>query len=205
MFSDTVYLFGEKFAPEAKMLDFKEELLNGAKVNQKDLAQMAVFAAFAYLYKEGLVDLFVHEGKILFIKTKTAKAKKLKDSAKPLGGIEGMLLRQLTEEKDISNLVILLLSTDVQNPWGSILSLVKDNLLERGIIKKVEKGKVLFITTHKNILSGDIPKEEKQDLDDLENATKQIKAKGELYDKVLSSIKGGIQSRLKQQRDRDFN
>ena len=84
MYSDTVYLFGEKFAPEGKMLDFKEELLNGAKVNQKTLTQMAVFAAFAYLYKTGLIDLFIHEGKVLFVKTKTAKAKKLKDPSKPL-------------------------------------------------------------------------------------------------------------------------
>lgn len=115
-----------------------------------------------------------------------------------------MIIKDLTEEKNISNLVGDLLRSDSQNPWADILAIVKENLINRGIIKKVEKGKILFITTHKNILAGEIPKEEQKDLDELENVTKELKSKGELYDKLLSSIGGGIQSRLKQRRDRDF-
>ena len=51
MFSDVVYLFGNTFClPPLK--DDSEELPNGMKVNQAELAVQVVLAAFAYLYKK---------------------------------------------------------------------------------------------------------------------------------------------------------
>ncbi len=80
------------------------------------------------------------------------------------------------------------------NPWGEVLKIVKENLLHRRILKQVEKRKVLFITTYKYVVNGDISNEEKQ-ATELKKTLAELQSKGELYERILSAIKDGISSR----------
>ena len=198
MFSDAVYLFGETFSSVpssflAKLAN-KEELPDGTKVDQNTLAQQAVLAAFAYLYNKKLIDIVLEEGKVLFIKTKTAKVKKLQSSAPDTSGLEAVIFTHIRDNSDIYGITRGLLQSDVSNPWAVVLQIVKKNLLDRGILKQVETGKVLFITTHKNVVNEDISKEEKQ-VTELKKTLEELQSKGELYKKILSDIARGISSR----------
>jgi hypothetical protein len=58
MFSDAVYLFGTMFS-SAPIFWNEEELPDGKWVNQIELAEQVVLAAFAYLYNKKLVT--IHE------------------------------------------------------------------------------------------------------------------------------------------------
>ena len=197
MFSDAVYLFGTTFASAPSWSDLKEELPDGTKVNQNKLAEQAVLAAFAYLYNNKLIDIVLGEGKVLFRKTKMAKVKKLQSSAPDTSGLEAVIF---THIQDISSIIGIIngLSGEVSNPWALVLQIVKKNLLDRGILKQVEKGKVLFITTYKNVVNEDFSKEEKQ-VTELKKTLEELQSKGELYKIILSDIARGIYSLKKSQ------
>ena len=196
MFSDAVYLFGKTFS-SAPSLNFliREELPDGTKVDPEKLAVQAVLAAFAYLYNKKLIDIVLgeREGKR---KTKTAEVKKLQSSAPDTSGLEAVIFTSIRDNSDIYDITVGLLQRKSVNPWGAVLNIVKKNLLDRGILKQVEKRKVLFITTHKNVVNEDISKEEQQ-VTELKKTLEELQSKGELYKKILSDIASGISSRVK--------
>src|SRR6266699_1768067 len=194
MFSDAVYLFGTTFSSAPSRFDNKEELPDGTKVNQNKLAEQAVLAAFAYLYNNKLIDIVLGEGKVLFRKTKMAKVKKLQSSAPDTSGLEAVIFTHIQDNSNISGTIHGLFRSNVYNHWDAVLQNVKKNLLDRGILKQVEKGKVLFITTYKNVVNEDISKEEKQ-VTELKKTLEELQSKGELYKKILSEIVLGISSR----------
>ncbi len=224
MFSDAVYLFGTTFASAPSWIgDLKEELPDGTKVNQKKLAEQAVLAAFAYLYNKKLIDIVLGEKKawlftgnsqviidlsfLLKRKTTTATVKKLQSSAPDqtprqflwshdTSGLEAVIFTHFYDNSNIHDIIRGLFPSDVSNPWGDVLEIVKKNLLDRGILKQVEKGKVLFRTTYKNVVNEDISKEEKQ-VTELKKTLAELQSKGELYKEILSSIAFGISSREK--------
>ncbi len=198
MFSDAVYLFGTTFASAPSWSDLKEELPDGTKVNQKKLAEQAVLAAFAYLYNKKLIDFVLEERerKVLFRKTKVKAAivKKLQSSAPDTSGLEAVIFTLIRgDNSTIYGLTRGLFRSDVSNPWGDVLTIVKKNLVDRGILKQVEKGKVLFITTYKNVVNEDFSKEEKQ-VTELKKTLEELQSKGELYKIILSDIARGISS-----------
>ena len=201
MFSDAVYLFGTTFASAPSWSDLKEELPDGTKVNQKKLAEQAVLAAFAYLYNKKLIDFVLEERerKVLFRKTKVKAAivKKLQSSAPDTSGLEAVIFTLIRgDNSTIYGLTRGLFRSDVSNPWGDVLTIVKKNLVDRGILKQVEKGKVLFRTTYKNVVNEDISKEEKQ-VTELKKTLAELQSKGELYKEILSGIAFGLSSREK--------
>ena len=203
MFSDAVYLFGTTFSSAPSRFDNKEELPDGTKVEQLKLAVQAVLAAFAYLYNKKLIDFVLEERerKVLFRKTKVKAAivKKLQSSAPDTSGLEAVIFTLIRgDNSTIYGLTRGLFRSDVSNPWGAVLQIVKKNLLDKGILKQVEKGKVLFITTYKNVVNEDFSKEEKQ-VTELKKTLEELQSKGELYKIILSDIARGIYSLKKSQ------
>lgn len=207
MFSDAVYLSGAAFASAPAWNEAKEELPDGTKVNQKKLAVQTVLAAFAYLYNKKLIDIVPgeRERKALFRETKikTAIGKKLQSSAPDTSGLEAVIFTHVYDNSNIYGVITGgLLKEDVLNPWGDVLEIVKKDLLDRGILKRVEKGKVLFITTHKYVVNEDISKEEKE-VAELQKTLEELQSKGELFQIILSDIESGINFRCKELEDRE--
>jgi len=214
MFSDAVYLFGKIFSSAPIFRNESEELPDGTWVNQKKLAEQVVLAAFAYLYHKKLIDIVLGERTCWFRKKKTAKVKTLQSTAPDMSGLE-LVIFPFDENgrghtyvhPDMSGLELVIFSSlrdnsDIYgiterlgpipwltsfNPWGEVLQIVKENLLQRGILKQVVKRKILFITTHKYVVNGDISKAAKQ-ITELQKTLKELQSKGELYQQILSDI-----------------
>lgn len=179
MLSHIVYLYGDKFAQETNMLHFRETLLNGKKVDQKKLAQQLVFAALVSLYQDKLINLFLEEGKILFIKTKTAKAKRLKDTDS-LEGLEKIIFERIKGTENINDVVRLSLHMD-ENPWEQVTKMVRkiaektkltDEEIEKmfhaysATIKDIKNTPDLFSKIHDGIREGIERREEKESSDE---------------------------------------
>jgi hypothetical protein len=196
MFSDAAYLFGTTFSPTPSWGTYKEELPDGTQVSQKTLAEQVVLAAFAYLYKEKLIDIVHGNREYLFLFEKTtAIVKKLPPTAHDLSGLEAVIFSSLQDNSHMYGLTRgLIVGLSSSNPWRDVLNIVKENLLRRGMLKRVEEGKVLFISTHKYVVNGDISQEEKQ-IAELKKTLEKIQAQGELYQQMLSDIHDGIYSR----------
>ncbi len=192
MFSDAVYLFGTTFAsPPSRggffkyVFGFWEELPDGTMVDQKELAEQAVLAAFAYLYNKKLIDIVLVERKSLFGEKMTAIVKKLQSSPLDTSGLEAAIFAWVQDNVGIYDITRELLR-NVSNPWGDMLQIVKKNLLHRGILKP-------SITTYKYDVIGDISKEEKQ-VTELKKTLKELQSKGVSYG-MLSAMADGISSR----------
>jgi hypothetical protein len=203
MFSDAVYLFGNTFA-SAPSLGDSYELPDGTRVSQKKLAEQVVLAAFAYLYHNKLIniDLGERENKFLFLKTKikTAKVNTLQATAPDLSGLEAVLFSSLRYNEYYGNglthmygLTRALVQRFDYFPRRVVLKIVKKNLLQRGVLKRVETAKVLFITTHKYVVYGDISKVEKH-ITELKKTLEELQSKRELYQQILSDIHDGMTS-----------
>jgi hypothetical protein len=195
MYSDIIYLFGDQFSTPAGMLSYKEELPTGTKVEQKKLSQMVVLGALLFLKEKKIIDIFIAEGKVLFVKTKTVKVKRLNTPKESVGGLEGALLRTVADEKNLQEMMHNLFSHDIYNPWGDVLEVVKKDLQEKGIIQKEEKGKVLFVKTYKNTLAKEISDKDTKELENFKSVLDEFKKNEELYRKTLSAIENGIASR----------
>jgi ribosomal protein S19E (S16A) len=210
MFSDAVYLFGNTFASAPSWRD-SEELPDGTKVSQKTLAEQVVLAAFAYLYQKQLIAIALGERKPFFRKYKTAIVKPLQSTAPDLSGVEAVIFSSIQYNDYINGitgitgfshmygltLALIQRTDDFTNPWHEVLKIVKKNLLQRGILKRVEKGKILFITTHKYVVNGDISKDISQaakHITELKKTLEELQSKGELYQQILSDIEKGIAS-----------
>ncbi len=190
VFSDAVYLFGTTFSSAPSWLDFKEELPDGTKVSQSTLAEQVILAAFAYLYKKQLIDIVLEEGNFLFIKKKTIKVKKLQSSAPYTRGLEAVIFTSFLDKSGMYGITFGIIPNQgrglFSNPWRDVLQIVKENLLQRGILKQVVKG-----TTYKYVVNGDISKEAKQVIE-LKKTLTELQSKGELYERMLSAIAKGI-------------
>ncbi len=82
---------------------------------------------------------------------------------------------------------------DFTNPWHEVLKIVKKNLVQRGIVKRVVR-QGLFITTYKYVVNEDISTEEKQ-IAELKKTLEELQSQAELYEQMLSDIEEGITSR----------
>jgi hypothetical protein len=184
MFSDAVYVFGTTFSSAPSWRD-SEELPDGTKVSQSTLAEQVILAAFAYLYNKKLIDILLEERKVLFRKIKTVKVKKLQATAPGTSGLEAVIFSSIRDNSGMYGITYALIpnrESIFSNPWRGVLQIVKDNLLQRGIVKQVVKG-----TTYKYVVNGDISKEAKQ-LTELIKTLKELQSIEELYQQMLSAI-----------------
>jgi hypothetical protein len=196
LFSDAVYLFGTTFSSRRFFYN-NEELPNGTKVDQKELAKQAVLAAFACLYHKKLIDIVLVERKSLFGKKMTAIVKKLQSSPLDTSGLEAAIFAHVQNNVRIYDITRDVLRVSV-NPWGDILQIVKQNLLDRGILKRDEKRELLSqLTTYKYVVNEDISNEdiskEEKKVTELKKTLKELQSKGVL-DGILSAIRYGVSS-----------
>jgi hypothetical protein len=201
MFSDAVYLFAtlfSRYGKQAELYGNLEELPDGTW-DQEKLAKRLVLAAFACLYQKQLIAIDLGKRKSWFRKQKTATVIKLQSSASGLSGVELDIFSSLRDKSDMYHLTQALIERIwvSSNPWRRVLKIVKKNLLDRGIVKRVVKEKILFIRTHKYKYNGDSSRDIAQaakQLTELQKTLKEFQSNGELYQQMLSDIEEGIAS-----------
>ncbi len=191
MFSDAVYVFGATFSPAPSRGDVSEALPDGTKVSQSELVKWIVVAAFAYLYNNKLIDFVLEERKVLFRKEKRVYVKTLQATAPDLRGVEAVFFSSLRYNEYYGNGLTHLYGLTQAITTDQVLQIVKGNLLQRGILKKVVKEKRLFITTYKYVVNGDNSKEAKQ-VTELIKTLEELQSKGEIYQQMLSDIEVGM-------------
>ncbi len=171
------------------------------KVNQAELAVWVVLAAFAYLYQKQLIAIVLEERKFLFIRNKTVYVKTRQATAPDLSGVEAVIFSTLQEVNDTSwrvvsnmyNITRRSIPWLTSNPWSWVLDIVKEHLVQRGIVKRVV-WQGFFLLTHKYVVNGDLSQAEKQ-VTELQKTLEDLQAQGELYQQMISDIEKGFVSR----------
>lgn len=149
--SELVILFGDKFAPEAGLLGFKEEILtSGVKVSSEKLMNAAIKAALYTVHRSGAAKLQIRAGKALFGLMNTQKLFWLQGSGSasfPAGSLEAYLVEAAVMEQEVENVLKAFIGEESSNPPQRALGLMKRGMSERGMLEAEMKKTMMVFTT----------------------------------------------------------
>lgn len=134
--SGLVYLFGEQFVEPAKLVG-ETLLYSGIKVKGRELAEMLYGVALLALDADGAVRLELVQRKRFLGLGHTQTVAVHPTGANPGGGLEGLIVAQLSPnpaQNDVADLLNRHIGQDMADPWGHITALVKQDLVARGFI-----------------------------------------------------------------------
>ena len=144
--SGLVYLFGDLFAPRAKLGGFQVPCAN-EKVKHTKLATVMLVATFLSLSKDDLINVFLGE-KRGFLGRRTIDAYVSVKADFPHKGL-GYLKREVyaeikrNEAPLVYDVVRSIIGSDSYDPWAAIISRVENKLVKQGILaKSVKKGRL---------------------------------------------------------------
>ncbi|HEX6373764.1 MAG TPA: hypothetical protein VF006_32855 [Longimicrobium sp.] len=154
--SELVILFGDRFAPEAGLLGWKEEILtSGVKVSAEKLMNAAIKAALYAVHRSGAAQLQVRAAKAMFGLMNTQKVFLLQGAGSasfPAGSLEAYLLEQTVLETEVENVLKAFIEVESSNPPQRVLGLIKRGMSERGMLEVEMKKSMIFFATADYVL-----------------------------------------------------
>ena len=154
--SELVILFGDRFAPEAGLLGWKEEILTSrVKVNAEKLMNAAIKAALYAVHRSGAAELRLRAGKALFGLMNTQKVFLLQGTGSaqfPAGSLEAYLLEAAILESEVESVLKTFIGEESSNPPQRALGLMKRGMSERGMLEAEMKKSMIFFATMDYVL-----------------------------------------------------
>jgi hypothetical protein len=183
-FSHLVYLFSDHFAAAAPLVGNKEPCLTSTiKVNQKGLSEAVCSSALGFLKTKGYITMEIVNSKKFFIFNKQEVfVKKTENIPTNLTGLEERIYNQIRNDTKVLFL-ILGLTDDCFNPWETVINIVKDDLVARGVLKKETVKKLIFTSYHYSLIEDRID-DYKAKLHEADEAMTSMRQNGDMC-KVL--------------------
>jgi hypothetical protein len=191
-YSELLYLYADKYIPEASFLQNKEELPNGKKLSVVKLGNLAAEVAFAYLYVNGHINLELSSKKILgIIPKKVVIANKKSDGAN-LTSVEKSIF-SLCNGTDATHILYCVIGQECSVPWAVVTGIVKESLVKKEFLTREEITKKIIVsfTTYKYHLNPSKNSDLKKELDEMNSRLKEF-SKKDFYKLLVKSIESGI-------------
>jgi hypothetical protein len=197
-YSEVVYLFADKFISERSRFVNYDLHPTEEKISVKPLSHLMVTAALAYLVEKGYISLSIKEvKKLIFLSGKEVFGKKLKEAGPDITGIEKVLLDNFKNETEVHKAVYYLLDDDESSPWGQVIYISKNSLVQKGFLFIEKERKNIF--SAKRYLFGEKNIKEIAPLHEVvEKNLAQFYAKKDIYKLIENAVKNGIASRRAQ-------
>ena len=195
-YSEIVYLFAEQFVPTANIFD-KKEFISYNKLKQKELAEILCLCALLYLIDRNLINLEIKDEQLFWIfKRKVSSVDKMSGYGPDLYSLEKKILGDVNESKNVYHIIKNLIPHKLRNPWDVVISIVRDDLIQKGYLSK-EKYWYFFTRYHHIIDQNKNPVLEKRLSQTKQSLLifKSYKCK-ELYEKTSDEIRDAIKSKL---------
>lgn len=203
-YSEVVYLFANKAVSERSKLFNYDVHPSNEKISIKPLSHKMVTSAIAYLVDKGYLTLSVKTvKKFIFLSGKEVFGQKIKEAGPEITGIEKGLLDYFNNEKEVSKAVYYLLDDDESSPWGQVVNISKNSLLEKGFLIIEKERKNIF--TAKRYLYDNERKitETASFYEEAEKKLVEFSTKADIYKLVENAVKSGIAARLAQSSSSD--
>jgi len=197
-YSELIYLFANKAVSQRSKFFNNDHHPSGEKITHTPLAQKMVLAAFCYLYDKKFISLREKDVKILFLfpgKKVFGKAEKATDGETT--GIEKILLENFKEETEVSKATYHLLDSDEANPWGQIIHISKDSLLQKGVLFLEKERKNIF-TVKRHLYDEKTILPLITQYEDVERRLAEFTKTVPSFQALEKAVKQGIHSRLEQ-------
>lgn len=197
-YSEVVYLLADKFILDRSRLLNYDSHPTGEKISIKPLSHLMVTAALAYLVEKGYISLSIKEvKKLIFLSGKEVFGKSLKDAGSDLNGIEKILFDNFKKETSVRTAVYYLLNDDESSPWGQMVQISKNSLVQKGFLYVEKERKNIFAA--KRHLFGEKNINEATSLKEtVEKSLAEFSAKADIYKLVENAVKNGIAARRAQ-------
>jgi hypothetical protein len=204
--SELVLLHGARFAGPASLTQGKEELLTGGTVAANALAESLLAVTLLAMEEAGAIRLAHEARKTLFgLMTKKSVAAEATGAgpAFPAGTLEAGLLATIRKGRaEVGDVIYAWMETDRKWPRAVVLEHVKEGLVERGLVRRVEKRTLKIIVTHTDTL----PDSTRQLLDahppaPLLALIEAARGRGDLFPTLEKRIRAGLN--LRQESDDD--
>lgn len=191
-YSEIVYLFAEQFISKANIFDYVEYISNN-KVKQSELTRMLFFCALIYLMDKNLINLDIENRRYFWkFKYKAVVVKNTKEDGLNLYGLEKKIFEGAIERKTISDIVESLIPYGKNNPWDPVISIVRDDLIQKEYILKNKCYHLLFFTRYQYIVNQEKKLDEMFRISQIKQSLSVFKSDKDLYKKICYEIGYGV-------------
>ena len=191
-YSEIVYLFAEQFIPKAKSSDYTE-FISDNKVKQTELARMLCLCALVYLMNKNLINLEIEYRRSFWIfRNNAVIVKNTTGHGHNLSSIEQKVFESAIERKSVSDVVKSLISEIKYNPWDIVISIVRDDLIQKEYIFKNKYKYLLFFARYHYIVNQEKNPEFEKMISQTKLSLSIFKSNKDLYKKTCSEIEYGF-------------
>jgi len=195
-YSELFYVSADKYIPEGGILQNKEELPNGRKVNIQKLGNSLAEAAFAYLYFNGHVELKTTVKKTLGIFNKKTCICSKKSDGNGLTSLEKSIC-DLSDGLDAHTILYRIIGSECTVPWAVLTSIAKESLVRKDYLIKEEIRKKILIefVSYKFHLN---PEKEIKFITEESEMINKMKefSKLDFYNDLIKGIDSGIKAQI---------
>jgi hypothetical protein len=197
-YSEAIYLFADKTISDRSKLFYYDNHPSGEKISAKPLSHKMVTAAIIYLVENEYITITMKDiKKLIFIPAKAVFGKTIKDVGSEVTGIEKILCNNFQKETEVSKAVYHLLDDDESSPWGQVVHISKNSLVEKGILE-IEKERANIFALKKYLYADKNISNFSPLYDNVEKKMKEFSTKTDMYKKIEDAVKNGISSRKEQ-------
>ena len=206
--SDIVYLFGDRFAKKAR-LGGEKLAYGGNKVNDRDLGDQLLLAAFAGLASKGYLGLeLVQQKKLGLFTSKDILVTRLTSPQETLYGLDAAVWDNLTgdpQQDRVRDIIARIIGDTRINPWSDLVDLAKKGLAEQGYLN-ADKEELRFRPdkVHWSANEGLISPHQGR-VDQVKAQLSSLESRDPaMYKQLVESVKKGIKAMVEQS-DSDFD
>lgn len=154
---------------------------------------MLCLCALVYLKDKNLINIEIEYKRSFWIfRNNAVIIKNTTEHSPNLYSIEKKVFENAIERKNVSDIVKSLISEVKSNPWDIVISIVRDDLIQKDYIFKNKYNYLLFFTRYNYIIN----QEKKPEFEKMISQTKQslsiFKSYKDLYKETCSDIEYGF-------------
>lgn len=195
-YSEIIYLFADKSIKERSKFVNYDNHPTDEKISAKPLSYKMVLGALTYLVDKGYISISVKDiKKLLIFPGKDVFGKKLKEAGSDISGIEKVLLNNFKNETEVHKAVYYLLDDDATSPWGQMILISKNSLVEKGYLFIEKERKNIFSAKRYLFVEKDLAKITSE-YELVEKNISQFSTKVDANKMIEKAIKNGISSRI---------
>ncbi len=144
--SSLIYLFGDRFVERDTAFTAGEKLpCSEIKVKKKDLTEVMLAGAFAWLAQNGRISFTTGQKGTLIFKRSAAFITVTRRDASDPGGLEAGILRGISgnlQSDSVEDVVYRVIPNTSVDPWGDVVDITRNHLFHMGYYVEGERSGV---------------------------------------------------------------
>jgi hypothetical protein len=154
--SGLIYLFGDHFVERDTVFTAGEKLpCSEIKVKKKDLTEVMLAGAFAWLAQNGRISLSIgQKGTLVFKRPAAFVTVQRRDPTDP-GGLESSILHAVSgnlQADSVEDVVYRVIPNTNVDPWGDVVDIARNHLFKMGFYQEGERSGLVKVLAGRKLV-----------------------------------------------------